>query len=264
MAKQPKLLQLAAGVDLWLGDCRAVLPKLDRVDHVITDPPYEAHMHAAKRGQKAYGAQRRIRTDGHANPKPVRFASIDGLREVVTEPLISLSRGWFIAFCTPEGIAPWRDAIEAAGAKYKRACFFIKPDSAPQFNGQGPAMAVEPFVTAWCGPGYSKWNGGGRRNYFEHRVQPTSRDGRHPTEKPFSLMIEIVTLFTDRGQTILDPFCGSGSTGIAAIRAGRKFVGIENDAASFEIARERLTTELRQTHLFVDVPKLKQTTMGFP
>lgn len=57
---------IAEGVTLYLGDCREILPTLGMVDVVVTDPPYEAHMHAAKRGVKVYGAQKRIRTDGHA------------------------------------------------------------------------------------------------------------------------------------------------------------------------------------------------------
>lgn len=187
---------------LHLGNALEVLPTLGRISHAIFDPPYEAHMHAAKRGEKAYGAQRRIRIDGHANPPPVDFASIDGIREAITAPLIEMTDGWFIAFCTPEGIAPWRDAIEAAGAKYKRACFWDKPDSAPQFNGQGPAMGAEAFVTAWCGTGHSRWNGGGRRNMFRHMTNQPDRHGEHPTEKPVPLMAEIVKLFRDRKSVV--------------------------------------------------------------
>ena len=116
--RSPRVERLADGVEIWLGDCRSCIEQIGAVDHVLMDPPYEAHMHAAKREKKTFGAQRRIRTDGHANPPPVDFSSIDGLREVVVKPLVSLCSGWFVAFCTPEWIAPWRDAIEAAGARY--------------------------------------------------------------------------------------------------------------------------------------------------
>jgi site-specific DNA-methyltransferase (adenine-specific) len=227
-------------VTLWCGNCRKVLETIGPIDHAIFDPPYEHHMHEAKRGRKNYGAQRRIRTDGHANPPPVDFSSIDGLREVVVDPLVKMCGGWFIAFCTPEGIAPWRDAIEAAGARYKRACFWAKPDSAPQFNGQGPAFAVEPFVTAWCGTGISKWNGGGRRNWWVFPTNNPDRQGDHPTEKPLDLMIEIVRLFTKRGDLICDPFMGSGTTALAAISEGRRFVGVECDPRYYALARARI------------------------
>ena len=253
--RSPRVERLADGVEIWLGDCRSCIEQIGAVDHVLMDPPYEAHMHAAKRGKKTFGAQRKIRTDGHANPPPVDFSSIDGLREVVVKPLVSLCSGWFVAFCTPEGIAPWRDAIEAAGARYKRACFWTKPDSAPQFNGQGPAFAVEPFVTAWCGTGVSRWNGGGRRNWFTHPTNQPDREGTHPTEKPVPLMSEIVGLFTSAGQKILDPFMGAGTTGVAAVRAGRQFAGIEIDPKYFAIAARRISAALTQTDMFIEIPK---------
>lgn len=249
-------IYLDGRVTLYCGDSRRLLPKLGPVSHVLTDPPYEAHMHAAKREKKAYGAKRRIRIDGHANPKPVNFASIDGLREVMVPPLVSACEGWLIAFCTPEGIAAWRDAIEAAKANYKRACFWFKPDSAPQFNGQGPAMAVEAFVTAWCGRGYSQWNGGGRRNLFTHPTNASDRDGRHPTEKPIALMLELLELFTNEDDLVLDPFMGSGSTGVACVRRGRRFIGIEKDPEYFAIACERTAKAIEQPDFFVQAERM--------
>lgn len=253
---------LAEGITLYLGDCREVIPTLEPVHHAIFDPPYEKHMHEAKRGKKVYGAQRRIRLDGHANPPSVDFASIDGMRETVTSALLQVTRKWFVAFCTPEGVAPWRDAIEAAGARYKRACIWVKPDSAPQFNGQGPAMGAECFVTAWCGLGFSIWNGGGGRNVFTHLTNQSDRHGEHPTEKPVSLMCEIIEKFTNPGDIVLDPFMGSGSTGVAAVRLGRAFIGIEKDPKYFGIAHQRISDTLSRPDLFIRTPKAaKQEAM---
>lgn len=154
----PKPIVLMGGkIELYRGDCCAILPKLAKGvegwDHVLTDPPYEETIHKAK-ARKDY--PRKLRNDGFAEPKAVSFASINKIRPIITPLMAGPCRGWMIAFCTPEGIAPWRDAIEDAKARYKRACFWIKTDAAPQFNGQGPAYAVEPFVTAWCGKGASR------------------------------------------------------------------------------------------------------------
>ena len=240
---------------LYLGDCLEVLPTLGGVDHVITDPPYEAHMHDYKRAEKAYGSARRIRIDGHANPPPVDFASIAALRGPVTPFLVAAAGGWLLVFCTPEGVAPWRDNIEASGAKYKRACHWIKPDSAPQFNGQGPAMGAEMFVAAWCGAGHARWNGGGRRNVFTHYCQPSDRHGVHPTEKPVALMSELVSLFSDTGQTVLDPFMGSGTTLVACAKLGRRGIGIEIDERYFDIACERIRKAYDQPDMFIERPK---------
>ena len=69
---------------------------------------------------------------------------------------------------------------------------------------------------------------------------------QHPNEKPESLLVKLVRLTTQPGETVLDPFMGSGSTGVACIRTGRKFIGIEIDAGHFATARARLENELRQ------------------
>ena len=240
---------------IYNGDCLEIMAGLPQVDHVICDPPYEEHMHAAKRGVEIFGAAKRIRTDGHANPPPVDFSSIDGMRAPVADHISRLCAGWALIFCTPEGVAPWRDVVEASGARYKRACVWVKPDSAPQFNGQGPAMGAEMFVAAWCGSGHASWNGGGRRNIFTHPTNDRQRDGRHPTEKPIPLMAELLHLFTNPGQTILDPFVGSGTTGVACARMGRKFIGIELDKKYFDIACERIERAYAQGDMFVEQPK---------
>ncbi|NLX97584.1 MAG: site-specific DNA-methyltransferase [Rhodopirellula sp.] len=69
------------------------------------------------------------------------------------------------------------------------------------------------------------------------------RDCVHPNEKPVELVKVFTDLHTLPGQTILDPFMGSGTTGIACIRTGRRFIGIELDPAYFEIARKRIEAE---------------------
>ena len=68
----------------------------------------------------------------------------------------------------------------------------------------------------------------------------------HPSPKPECLMVWLVNELTEEGETVCDPFMGSGTTGIACIRTGRKFIGIEKDARYFEVARARLENELRQ------------------
>lgn len=258
--KAPFSEELAEGVELWLGDCTEVLPLIEARGHIISDPPYEESVHRAKDRSNVN------RTDGGPALRPLTFDSIEKIRPVVAPMMIERCDGWLIAFCSSEGIAAWRDALEDAGAKYKRACFWHKPDAAPQFNGQGPGYAVEPFVTAWCGSGYSRWNGGGRRNLFEHPTNGRDRDGTHETEKPLSLMGEIVTLFTDRGQLVIDPFMGSGTTGVAAVKSGRRFIGIEKDPDYYATAKRRILAALNQPDLFVPIPKPEQVslTAGWP
>lgn len=236
---------------LYLGDCLEVLPTIGRVDHVFCDPPYEEIMHAAKSG-----AARRIRTDGRGPLKTLDFDSIDVIRKPVVEAVAGICDGWALFFCAPEGVGRWADDINTSTAKYKRACVWIKPDSTPQLNGQGPAMGAESFVVAWCGSGYARWNAGGKRGVYTHLTNPPGRHGGHPTEKPVSLMRELLTDFTSHGQSICDPFMGSGTTGVAAIGLGRKFIGVEINPAYFDIACKRIEEAYRQPRLF-DAPQPK-------
>jgi site-specific DNA-methyltransferase (adenine-specific)/modification methylase len=82
-----------------------------------------------------------------------------------------------------------------------------------------------------------RWNGMLREN--------NEPRGEHPTQKPVGVMAWVVELATTEGQIILDPFCGSGTTGVAAVRLGRRFIGIERDEKYAAIARERIDAETR-------------------
>lgn len=229
---------------LYLGDCLAIMPTLGTVGHVICDPPYEAIMHDSKSGMKGL-----VRPDGSHHWKPLDFAPIDQIRNA-TVALGGHCDGWFIAFCTSEGVGRWADAINSSAIKYKRACVWIKPDSTPQMNGQGPAQGAEHFVCAWAGTGHAKWNAGGKRGVYTHCVNGPERDGRHPTEKPRRLMAEIIKDFTNPGELIADPFMGSGTTLVAATMLGRPSIGIERDPKYFEITCQRVADAQRQGQLF--------------
>jgi site-specific DNA-methyltransferase (adenine-specific) len=80
------------------------------------------------------------------------------------------------------------------------------------------------------------------------------RSGLHPTEKPVSLMRELISLFSNFGETILDPFMGSGTTGVAAVKLGRKFIGIEIEPKYFDIACRRISDALKQPDMFQERP----------
>lgn len=248
------------GQRLILGDCLQVMPLLGRFDHIITDPPYEQSLHDAKSS-----ASRRIRTDGRAELQALSFAGIDSIRAQFVELCWAACNGWLIAFCTPEGVAPWANEINASPIKYKRACIWVKPDSTPQLNGQGPAMGAECFVAAWAGKGFSRWNGGGKRGVYTHNTNSRERTGLHPTEKPIPLMAELLADFTNFGQTILDPFMGSGTTLVACQRMGRNGTGIELDPDYFDIACKRVDEAARQPDLLIEAPKPqpKQAAIDF-
>jgi site-specific DNA-methyltransferase (adenine-specific) len=242
---------------LYLGDALEVLPRLGAVDHVIADPPYEATLHESKNNLRG----RKHRNDGVAELKGLDFDPIDGIRDVVVATVEAACSGWFIAFCTVEGVARWADCINPSDLKYKRACVWVKPDSTPQLNGQCPAQGAEMFVCAWAGAGHSRWNSGGKRGVYTHCVN-VGRQGEHPTEKPVPLMQEILADFTQPGELICDPFMGSGTTGVAALQLGRRFVGIEQDPRWFDLACRRIAEAHRQPRLFEEPkPKAEQLNL---
>ncbi len=242
----PRKETLAEGVELWLGDCREILPTLGKVGAVISDPPYEANAH--RNDRKITGKNRGVIATAFS------FGSIDDIRGEVAQKMVAASDGWVLTFCMLEGVAPWRDAFEAAGAKYKRAMIWIKPDAMPQFNGQGPASGFEGITAVWCGQGYSRWNGGGRVGTFTH-CKNNGGKHEHETQKPVPLLVELVKLFSNAQDIICDPFMGSGTTGVACVKLGRKFIGVEIQPRYFDIACRRISEALRQPDFFVEPPK---------
>ena len=251
-----RIEQLAEGVRLICGDCVEILPTLGSVSHVITDPPYEQLM------QDLHGSVKLRRTDGGSERKTLDFCGINEIREPVIRSIKQINEGWLLAFCNVEGVWHWREALIAGGLKFKTTCIWVKPDATPKLNGQGPALAYECITTTWCGKGHARWNGGGKRGVFSHLTNNAERTGLHPTEKPVSLMRELVTLFSNPGELVCDPFMGSGTTGVAAVRAGRSFVGIEKNPVYFEIALSRIQKALNAPDMFVEAPKpAKQEAM---
>lgn len=238
---------------LYLGDCLKILPTL-AVDHIIGDPPYEDELH------KAIG--RIKRNDGQDMITDLGFDGVNASRAEIARAAVRAASGWVILFTLAEGVRAWRDDLQAAEAKWDTTCFWIKPDASPRFNGQGAARGAECFVTCWAGKGYRKWNAGGKRGVYTHCVN-TGRQGEHPTEKPVPLMKEIVADFTAPGQLVCDPFMGSGTTGVACIAGGRRFVGIEQNPKWFDLACRRIESAHSQPRLFKDeTPKPVQEAMA--
>jgi len=244
---------------LYHGDCLEAIPTLSGVSDWITDPPYEKSLHDSKNA-----LVRRLRTDKGPDLKGLDFKSIDEIREEFISLAEEYCHGWLITFCTIEGVSKWADVINDSSIKYKRGCVWVKPDCTPQLNGQGPAQGCECFVVSWSGKGHAKWNAGGKRGIYTHNTNSPTRDGRHPTEKPVSLFKEIITDFAKPNGTILDPFMGSGTTGVSCAKLGHKFIGVELDENYFNIACERIRKAYDQPDLFIKRPeKIEQCDMNY-
>lgn len=230
---------------IYQGDCLDVLAGLGPVDHVITDPPYEAECH---------DQGRRVQRGRTPVLEPLPFAAMTAaLRERFAAEAVRLADRWIITFCQLEGVALWREAYAKGGGRTRGAAIWIKPDAQPRLAGDAPSQGFETMELTWCGAGKSRWHGGGRPGVFTFCRDRFGRAGQgpapHPTTKPVALMMRLIELFTDPGDVVLDPFMGSGTTGVAALRLGRRFIGVELDAGYFEIARGRIAAEAAQPSL---------------
>jgi site-specific DNA-methyltransferase (adenine-specific) len=240
--------QVLAGDAAWCvvtAENGAVLPTLPQVDHVITDPPFETEAHTLQRRVKR-GPHSTGRDDREALETPLSFDPLSfELRSESGREIARVTRRWALVFCQCEASQVWRTAL--APMSYRRTCVWIKPDGMPQYSGDRPGMGYESIVACHA-PGRSRWNGGGRTGVFVHNKNSGGKHD-HETQKPAPLMVELVSLFTDSGELILDPFCGSGTTGVAAVRLGRRFIGIERNPEWAELSRERIRAEESQSTL---------------
>jgi site-specific DNA-methyltransferase (adenine-specific) len=240
---------------LHLGDCIEYLRTLPdkSVDHVITDPPYEAEAHTLQRRVKRGNGGQTTMEDGRvAYVEPLSFEPLSfELRQAAAREFARLARRWVVCFGQVEAAMTWRDALVEGGLVYRRTGVWVKPDGMPQYSGDRPGMGYESIVIAHA-PGRSTWNGGGRHGVWTfNKIGPADRNRTgHETQKPVLLMEALVRDFTDPGETILDPFAGSGTTGVAAIRLGRKFIGCERDPKYHAVAVKRLSQAREQLGLW--------------
>lgn len=223
------------GWTLALGDCIAGMRELadNSVDVTITDPPYEAEAHEK-------GKRQGPTSDGHARvvDDGINFAAItDEQRFAVALQISRVTRKLALVFCQAEAIGAWRDALVAAGMHHRRAIPWVKPDAMPSLHGRWPGQAFEAIVLA----GHTGATApiGGKALYYQHTKE--RGDARsHPTAKPLRLMFDIVRDFTEPNDLVLDCFAGSGSTGVAALALGRRFLGFELSPEYHAIACRRL------------------------
>lgn len=255
---------------LWTlhhGDCIAGMRDLpDRsVDHVITDPPYSEHTHAkVRRGGSVHAPD--VTTGG---PKrPVISTSVvlgfDAItqeqREACADEWARLTRRWVLVFSDTESSHLWAGALRSAGLEYVRTCFWHKVGGTPQFTGDRPGIACEAITVAHP-KGRKRWNAGGKAGFYPFAVE-SGPDRFHTTQKPLALMEALVRDFSDPGELILDPFGGSGTTGAACLRLGRRFIGWERDATYHAKASARLAATREQGDLFAAKrEKPKQTVL---
>lgn len=213
---------------LYLGDCREILPELARADAVVTDPPYGI----------AYQSNAGV----GAGTRPI---SNDGTRVSLRlyRSVIPMLQGAPTLWCTRWDA--WPDVWELFAASMKVNGLLVWDKGQPgmgDLSHWGPSYEL----IASCGP--VKTRGSRDCSVLRYNTVP-SHNRNHPTEKPEALFRYLIEKVTDPDQVVLDPFMGSGTTGVAAVSAERKFIGIECDPAYFDIACRRIDDAQRQGRL---------------
>lgn len=245
IAKEPpfKRRVVIGDCTLYEADCLELMPHLGEFDAVVTDPPYGTTATHANHLSKVMlrdgtPARQALGFDGITGDELVRLAS----------EWCRMARRWVVFTCE------WQDAhMLAEQGLLVRLGIWRKPDGAPQFTGDRPGTGWE--AVAICHrKGRKRWNGGGRHAFWTF---PKGRGDGHPTQKPLPLVSALLQDFTDPGEAVFDPFMGSGTTGVACVKLGRKFTGIELDPDYFDIACKRIEDAYRQPDMFVAPPEPK-------
>lgn len=207
---------------LYLGDCLDVLPTLAPVDAVVTDPPYGCGFEYASYDDTRENFERLI---------DAAIPMMRALAKFVVMPagrLLALRRLYEVH--NPDWLIAW-----VKGSPGTRSPIGFNSWEPHPCWGKPPIAMHDCFQTR-CG--------------FEIEG--------HPCPKPEAWATWLVERAALDGETVLDPFMGSGTTGVACVRTGRKFIGIEIDAGYFDIACRRIREAYEATALFDGPPKVEQ------
>lgn len=199
------------------------------IDHVISDPPFN---------QETSDGARSIK---NLTERLVTFDGIDGQESAIVASWLGVVKRWCVAFCALEQIGEYK---RAAGASWVRGTAWYRNNPSPQFTGDRPGQRYE-GIAIFHPPGRKRWHRGGDCWAPVGNIAADIDRHGHPTPKPVWLMMDCLEAFTDAGDLILDPFCGAGTTGVAALRLGRRCILIEKDPTHAATARDRLDAESR-------------------
>ena len=212
-----KRKEVIGNATLYLGDCLEILPHLPKVDVVITDPPY------------GIGAASKNFANGTSKNKSLYGSDWDS-KPATKETL--------------EEICAYSSCAVIWGGNYfglrGSRCWLVW-DKCTGENSYADAELAWTSIDGVVKVKRVPWVGANAKDTPERT---------HPTQKPVSVMEWSIRQCPDQAQTILDPFMGSGTTGVACMNLGRSFIGIEIEERYFQIACERIANAQRQQKLF--------------
>lgn len=218
---------------------------LGEIDVQIVDPPYSEKVHtkAMSAGTASRGPRARDLGFDHLSEE---------LRRKICKSAATANR-WSIVFSDLEGTHAWREAMAKAHVEYVREVPWARW-SQPQLSGDRPpsgAEAVLCFHSQCIGsrggvkPKKKHWNGTGGLTHFSQCA--LRGDDKHPTEKPLDLVLQLVSYFSDPGETVLDASAGRGTTALACRILGRSCLSLELNPKWVKAARRRVSGALNES-----------------
>lgn len=229
---------------LYLGDCRDVLPAIASSGALITDPPFGVGFKYASHDDRPESY------DGGYGPWLWRIIEAG-------EAVLTPGAPVFIWQASPNV----RRFAEWFPREWR---LFVAGKNFVQMRPTAMQWSYDPVVV-WWKPGAKPWSEGTASRDFHIAntapvvATPNNVEKAHPCPRPVDQMSHVIIQWCQPGAVVLDPFCGSGTTGVACLAFGRQFVGIEKDPTYFDIACRRIERTQRQSDLFV-APAPKSTT----
>ena len=224
--------RLGESVTLYLGDCLDVMRDMPTgsVDAVVTDPPFDVTLTSLTRDTPAFAELARRQWTA--------------LFEWVAEAArIMRDGGALYTFTNGEDIGAYKQAFADAGLRWYSRLHWIKTNPLPSFLKHNYRGGVELALYACKGTGprfYKERTQQELRCYWMLPIVGGKVRTEHPTQKPVALMSEWIENSCPPDGTVLDPFMGSGTTGVACVQTGRNFIGIEIDPTYYAIAEKRI------------------------
>lgn len=253
-------------IRLYLGDCLDVLPHVEAgtVDMIWTDPPFghgnmDGDLQSARVRDGVKGARVR-ESEPIANDSGKEFDDV--MRGFLDHAAWILNRDCCCCCCCMAGGGPTPTFARVSQWIDDRLAFFqaVVWDKSARGNGMGWRYRrnYEFVMVAHRKGGKLLWANDGEAVPNIVRHMPVL-DRQHPNEKPVRLVESFVCWHTSQGMLVADPFMGSGTTGVACVRTGRKFIGIEKEPKYFDIAVRRIEAELNRAPLFEPPPQIQRT-----
>lgn len=233
-------------VTLYSGNCVDILKNIEKssIDMVLTDPPYNLGIFMKNRQTNL--KQMRSNYFGAAGWDNLEYDEwIRNMEEFIAETSRVIVRGGsMILFMSVIKVESIIKLAEKYGFYYKTTGIWHKLNPMPRNMNLHYVNSTEAWLYFTHEVKSSKFNNNGRvlHDFIETPVTPQNERklGKHPTQKPVQLMEYFIEVLSDEGDVVLDPFMGSGSSGIASIKLNRDFVGIELNTEYYEIAKSRI------------------------